>query len=770
VRTLLFAAAVSLLVSLVGTKLLINGLTRRKIGQPIREDGPQGHTTKAGTPTMGGAAIVAGAVIGYLASDLSNSRIITRSGLLVMLAVVGSGAVGLVDDWIKVTRERNLGLTSRTKFLGLFVVAAGFAVLAVIHTPVSTDLSFTRAGSIGIDLGQVGWCVWAVLLIVGTTNAVNLTDGLDGLAGGSAAVAFTAFIVIGFWGFRHGLDYGVPHALDLAVIAACMTGACIGLAGHRRGSGRAGPDEQHPAVAGHRRWPVRHGDGFGDRPGGHLPALRASGPAHGADPSPLRARGVARDHRHHPVLDPLGRLHGRGHRAVLRRLPGDGRGRLMSPTALVVGLGVTGRAVATALVRRGTTVAAVEDRPAAEHRTFAADLAIDLLESPDDARLADVLRTTDVLLPSPGVPDRHPVFALAAARGVAVRSEFDLAAEWDDRPIAAVTGTNGKTTVTHLVTDILRRSGLAAAEAGNVETPLVEAIDDPTAEVFVVEASSFRLGHTAHWRPAAAAWLNFAPDHLDVHADLQAYEAAKARIWADQEPSDLAVANADDPVVARHRGAARRQTFGLDTAADATVRDGRLVIDDEPLLAIADLRRSLRHDQANALAAALLARGLGADRAATVEALVAFDSLPHRVELVGERDGIAWYDDSKATTPHATRAALASFPSVVLIAGGRNKGLDLSGLLGVGDNIRAVVAIGEAADDIAAAVGRSAPVEAAASMSDAVALAAAHARPGDAVLLSPGCASFDWYSSYGDRGDDFSRIVRAHLDREAAPS
>jgi phospho-N-acetylmuramoyl-pentapeptide-transferase len=227
VRTLLFAAGVSLFVSLFGTKFLIGALTRRQIGQPIREDGPEGHTTKAGTPTMGGAAIVAGAVVGYLASDLSNSRIITRSGLLVMLIVVGAGFVGLLDDWIKVTRARNLGLTSRTKFAGLLIVAVAFAVLAVNHTPVSTDLSFTRAGAL-VDLGQIGWSVWAVLLIVATTNAVNLTDGLDGLAGGASVLAFSAFIVIGFWGFRHPFQYGVPHALDLAVVAACMTGACVG--------------------------------------------------------------------------------------------------------------------------------------------------------------------------------------------------------------------------------------------------------------------------------------------------------------------------------------------------------------------------------------------------------------------------------------------------------------------------------------------------------------------------------------------------------------
>ena len=240
----------------------------------------------------------------------------------------------------------------------------------------------------------------------------------------------------------------------------------------------------------------------------------------------------------------------------------------------MVGLGVTGMAVGRALARRGSTVLAVEDRPQDAHRRFADEVGVALTEAPDAATLEALLDAVEVLLPSPGVPDRHPVFALAATAGVPVRSEFDLAAAWDDRPVVAVTGTNGKTTVTHLTADMLRRDGRVVAEAGNVETPLVEAIDDPTVEVFVVEASSFRLGHTGHWAPEVAAWLNFAPDHLDVHRDLAHYEAAKARIWADQGPEAVAVVNADDPVVAAHRGRARRRTFGFSGHETATVRDG----------------------------------------------------------------------------------------------------------------------------------------------------------------------------------------------------
>ncbi len=233
---LLIAAALSSILSLVGTKFVIELLVRNKIGQPIREDGPEGHVTKAGTPTMGGVAIVGGATFGYVVSDLYRG-IYTRTGIFVMLAIIGGGLVGLMDDWIKVVRERNLGLSKRAKMLGLLTVAFGFAFLMVQFTDVHTELSFTRWGGLGLDLGKWLWMVWAVLLIVGSSNAVNLTDGLDGLAAGSAIFSFAAFVLIGFWKFNPAntelvVDgqpfYEVNHALDLAVVAAAMLGACVG--------------------------------------------------------------------------------------------------------------------------------------------------------------------------------------------------------------------------------------------------------------------------------------------------------------------------------------------------------------------------------------------------------------------------------------------------------------------------------------------------------------------------------------------------------------
>ncbi|MGH9138321.1 MAG: phospho-N-acetylmuramoyl-pentapeptide-transferase [Acidimicrobiales bacterium] len=225
---LLLAAATGLLVALFGTRFLVGWLRSRNIGQPIHEDVPSGHTTKAGTPTMGGVAIVAGAVAGYAVSHLREGVIFTRSGLLVMLAIAGAGAVGLADDWIKVANERNLGLSKGAKMGGLLAVAVGFAALAAFHTPVHFTLGFTRFDAPGLDLTRWGWVALTVLMILATTNAVNLTDGLDGLAAGSAGFAFIAYTIIGFWAFSNPDPYRLTHALDLAVVAAAMLGACVG--------------------------------------------------------------------------------------------------------------------------------------------------------------------------------------------------------------------------------------------------------------------------------------------------------------------------------------------------------------------------------------------------------------------------------------------------------------------------------------------------------------------------------------------------------------
>ncbi len=225
---LLLAGGVSLMTSLIGTRYLISWLTAHSVGQPIQEDGPEGHVTKAGTPTMGGVAIVAAAAVGYAAAHIRSGLLFTRTGLIVMAAILGAAAVGALDDWIKVSRERNLGLSSRAKMIGLLVVAVGFGASMLAFTEIHTTISFTRFDSPGIELSNPVWLIWAVLLIAGTTNAVNLTDGLDGLAAGSSIFAFMAFVFMAFWAFRHNDVYAVEHALDLAVVAASMLGGVTG--------------------------------------------------------------------------------------------------------------------------------------------------------------------------------------------------------------------------------------------------------------------------------------------------------------------------------------------------------------------------------------------------------------------------------------------------------------------------------------------------------------------------------------------------------------
>lgn len=432
---------------------------------------------------------------------------------------------------------------------------------------------------------------------------------------------------------------------------------------------------------------------------------------------------------------------------------------LASPrAALLVGFGVANRAVAGALVRRGHSVVAVDDLAADDVRAAAADLGIEFVAAPAD--IEPLVAAADLVVPTPGLPERHAVFTAADTLGVPIVSELDLAAVWDDRPIVAITGTNGKTTVVELAVAALAEAGRHGVAAGNTDIPLVRAIDDPEVEVFVVEASSFRLTRATRFRPTVATWLNFAPDHLDVHRDLAAYEAAKARLFTLVAADGTIVANAADPTVLRHVPTGRCAiTFGAPGAA--WHRDGdQLVGPDGPFARTTDLWRDLPHDVEDTLAVAASVAPLGVGADAVARAAAAFAAPAHRVELVGTIDGQPYFDDSKATTPHATLAALRGFDQVVLIAGGRNKGIDLGELAAGTRHVRAVVAIGEAAGEVAQAFAGDVVVEKADSMAAAVDAARTLGGGEVPVLLSPGCASFDWYSSYGERGDDFARIVR----------
>lgn len=362
---LLIAAGTGLVVTLIGTKLLIEWLRARNVGQPIHSDVPAGHSVKAGTPTMGGVAVVGGAIVGYAVAHLREGVVFTRSGLLTLGAIGAAAVVGFADDWIKVTRERNLGLTKTAKTVGMLFVAVVFAAAVVRLTPVHTTLGFTRFDAPGIELGSIGWAALTVALIFATSNAVNLTDGLDGLAAGAGAMGFAAYTVIGFWALTHPA-YQLTHAFDLAVLSAAMLGACVGFLWWNAAPARvfmgdtgslavgtalaclAALTATPPAPSGC-RGSLRVRSTVRCPPGGELPPDRQAALPHGACPSPLRARRVARVHGHHQALDPRGHVHGGRARDLLRRLhrrtiPLDRVDRRLShePDRRATALGVAG--------------------------------------------------------------------------------------------------------------------------------------------------------------------------------------------------------------------------------------------------------------------------------------------------------------------------------------------------------------------------------------------------------------------------------------------
>ena len=442
---------------------------------------------------------------------------------------------------------------------------------------------------------------------------------------------------------------------------------------------------------------------------------------------------------------------------------------------LVVGLRATGSAVATWLRARGDDVTVVEEdpgQPGYEERKAAALAAgATVIEGAVDwpAQCA----AADLMVPSPGVRPTHPAMRAARAAGIPIRGDLDLAVEAARIPVVVVTGTNGKSTVTSLVSAMLEASGRRAPAVGNIGRVALDALTDG-ADVLVVEASSFQL-HTVSktFAPTVAVVLNLAEDHLDRHGSFDAYVADKSRAFAFQDPASVLVANADDPVVAAaieiaparvvrfSLGAPRSGGLGWrgDELVDST---GAVVLSLVPGPAsVTPTAPTAPHDRSNIAAAAAAARAAGATDAGIAAAVASFRRLHHRTESVGKAGDVEYVDDSKATNPHAAAAAIRGYSSVVLVAGGVSKGVDLAALRPVAGHLRSVVAIGDTPDEVEAAFAGLVPTRRASSMRDAVRVAHAAAEPGDVVLLSPACASFDWYRSYEERGDDFRREVEA---------
>jgi UDP-N-acetylmuramoylalanine--D-glutamate ligase len=419
---------------------------------------------------------------------------------------------------------------------------------------------------------------------------------------------------------------------------------------------------------------------------------------------------------------------------------------------LVVGAAVSGRAALALLEAEGHEVSVYDADPGAAaamgegRRTFSGEWSSAALEG------------VEVAVVSPGVPEHAPPIQAALAAGIRVWGEIELAAQRISAPLVAITATNGKTTITDLATAMLQESGLRTAAVGNIGVPLTDAVGGDW-DVLVVEASSFQLRFIETFHPRAAVLLNVAPDHLDWHGSFQAYMAAKSRIFENQGPGDLLVFDGDDDGARRAVLGARshlmevsgsRLPAGGAGPEDGLLRLGDLVID------LGELAVSDPAFLVDAAAAGMAALEVGGTAEGVAGALRRFRPGRHRREVVGTWNGVTWIDDSKATNPHAAIAAIKAYPSVILIAGGRNKGLEVDAISGQ-PNLRHLIGIGEAGPGMVSAAAAGTAVD---DLEAAVALADRLARPGDTVLLAPGCASFDMFHSYAHRGDVFAESVR----------
>jgi len=444
--------------------------------------------------------------------------------------------------------------------------------------------------------------------------------------------------------------------------------------------------------------------------------------------------------------------------------------------ALVVGLARSGVAAARLLLERGARVTACDARPAAE-LPEAADLAALGVRLLLAAPSLPPLEGAALVVVSPGVPWDRPELVAARRSGVAVVAELELGFRCLQGTVLAVTGTKGKSTTAAALGAMLREAGDPDVRVGgNIGAALTGMVAGSTGRTrFVLEASSFQLEGTQLFQPRVALLLNLSPDHLDRHGDMGRYAAAKARIFANQRPTDWAVVNGDDPGVLALARAARARLLTFSTQAPPegdgawfTADEARLRRDgaEERLFSRGAIRLPGPHLAADLLAAGAAARLMGAPSAALERAVAGFAGSPHVLELVAELDGVAYYDDSKATNVAAARASLEALGRpVVAILGGRSKGGDFRLLRAPLEREgRAAVLIGEAAPLLAAALEGAVPLRRAAGLEEAVSLAREAARPGDAVVLAPACASFDMFRDYAARGQAFQEIVRRQRD------
>ena len=437
---------------------------------------------------------------------------------------------------------------------------------------------------------------------------------------------------------------------------------------------------------------------------------------------------------------------------------------------MVLGLARTGLAVARFLANQGAQVvgvdASAEDRMAqAKDELSRLPLSASCHFGPEETAWLDGV---DAVVPSPGVPRDNRLLMEAGHRDIEVLSEIELAARFSRFPMVAITGTNGKTTTTRLVAEMMNAADLRVFAGGNIGTPLIESVGGKW-DWGVVEVSSFQLEWVRDFRPRVALFLNLSEDHLDRYDGLASYGAAKARIFVAQRPSDVAVLNRDDPWVwgLRNELAARVVSFGW-----SEVEEGAFATEDavvwrgdraEERFPLRDVRLRGVHNVENVMAAVCAAKAVGIDASRIRKAARRFPGIEHRLEFVRELDGVRYYNDSKGTNVGAVRKSLASFDEpVVLIAGGVHKGGSYRALEPlVRERVRKLILLGASRDLMKEELGASADTVVVKDYREAVRRARAAARPGDVVLLSPACSSFDMFENYAERGRVFKELVQA---------
>ncbi|MEW5724733.1 MAG: UDP-N-acetylmuramoyl-L-alanine--D-glutamate ligase [Thermodesulfobacteriota bacterium] len=441
---------------------------------------------------------------------------------------------------------------------------------------------------------------------------------------------------------------------------------------------------------------------------------------------------------------------------------------------LVVGLGRTGAAAARFLLDRGARVTGTDSRPVGELAETAETLSGLGVSLELGGHRSQTFTAADLIVLSPGVPPTIEPLVEARKKGVPVTGEIELASRYVTVPLAAVTGTNGKTTVTSLLGEILRAAGREVFVGGNIGNPLIEWVrTGGRAEAVVLEVSSFQLETAETLRPHVGVLMNVTPDHMDRYPSFADYLAAKAALLSRQGPEDFAVLNHDDELTRTVRTQARRLYFSRRSVPTdgAFLRDGRILVFRQGREAAgrswSDFKLAGAHNQENVMAAVLGAAALGVDPDQALAAAAGFAGLPHRVELVGEFGGVRWYDDSKGTNVGAVIKSLEGFDApVILIAGGRDKEGDFAPLAPlVRSKVKLVLLLGEARETIRRVLSGETETRLAADMAEAVSAARAAAEPGDVVLLSPACASFDMFRDYAHRGEVFARLARESAGR-----